>query len=270
MAGNNRRIGLITYKVADFFAAVVSWTLFFAFRKIQEGFDFSIEIFNDNNFFLGVVFIPIIWIIFYSIFDKYKDIYRLSRLATLGRTFFLTLVGVLILFFTLILDDFIDSYTAYYKSFLMLFSTHFFITAFSRMVLLSRASKRLKKGKITFRTIMIGGNETAQKLYNELTGREKKLGYEFIGYIDANGFGKNGLSNDLRKLGRIEQLSEIIANEQIEEVIIAIETSEHNRLREILNVLFDFSDKVLVKIIPDMYDICLLYTSDAADDNRVV
>jgi len=40
-------------------------------------------------------------------------------------------------------------------------------------------------------------------------------------------------------------------------VIIAIETSEHNRLRGILNVLFDFGDQVLVKIIPDMYDILL-------------
>ena len=43
----------------------------------------------------------------------------------------------------------------------------------------------------------------------------------------------------------------------LEEIIIAIETSEHNRLREILNILFDFSEKVLVKIIPDMYDILL-------------
>ncbi len=43
----------------------------------------------------------------------------------------------------------------------------------------------------------------------------------------------------------------------MEEVIVAIETSEHNRLREILNILFDFGEQVLVKIIPDMYDILL-------------
>lgn len=40
-------------------------------------------------------------------------------------------------------------------------------------------------------------------------------------------------------------------------MIIAIETSEHNRLRDILNILFEFSHQVLVKIIPDMYDILL-------------
>ena len=49
----------------------------------------------------------------------------------------------------------------------------------------------------------------------------------------------------------------MIRDYNIEEAIIAIETSEHNRLKkEILNVLFDF-DQVLVKIIPDMYDIML-------------
>jgi exopolysaccharide biosynthesis polyprenyl glycosylphosphotransferase len=40
-------------------------------------------------------------------------------------------------------------------------------------------------------------------------------------------------------------------------VIVAIETSEHNRLRDILNTLFDFGESILVKIIPDMYDILL-------------
>ncbi len=64
-------------------------------------------------------------------------------------------------------------------------------------------------------------------------------------------------THHLPKLGKIEDLHRIIKSKDIEEVIIAIETSEHNRLREILNVLFDYADQILVKIIPDMYDILL-------------
>ena len=59
------------------------------------------------------------------------------------------------------------------------------------------------------------------------------------------------------QIGKIEDMAEVINEHQVEEVIIAIETSEHNRLREILNVLFDFDRSLLVKIIPDMYDIML-------------
>ncbi len=52
-------------------------------------------------------------------------------------------------------------------------------------------------------------------------------------------------------------MPEIIRQKGIEEVIVAVETSEHNRVREILNLLYDLGDEVLVKIIPDMYDILL-------------
>jgi exopolysaccharide biosynthesis polyprenyl glycosylphosphotransferase len=78
-----------------------------------------------------------------------------------------------------------------------------------------------------------------------------------VGFIDTNGGSTQVLSEHLPRLGKLEDLANVIRQHEIEEVIIAIETSEHNRLREILNVLFDFGEQVLVKIIPDMYDILL-------------
>ena len=68
---------------------------------------------------------------------------------------------------------------------------------------------------------------------------------------------KNELSAYLPNLGKIGQIKSVIEQHEIEDVIIAIETSEHNRLREILNILFDFDERLLIKIIPDMYDILL-------------
>lgn len=65
------------------------------------------------------------------------------------------------------------------------------------------------------------------------------------------------LSAHLPRLGTLDDLPAVIREHQVEEVIIAIETSEHNLLRNILNTLFDFGEQVLVKIIPDMYDILL-------------
>ena len=52
-------------------------------------------------------------------------------------------------------------------------------------------------------------------------------------------------------------LDQIIQENNIEEVIIAIETSEHDKLKSILDNLYEFQDKILVKIIPDMYDIII-------------
>jgi exopolysaccharide biosynthesis polyprenyl glycosylphosphotransferase len=253
-----RRLHTITYKVADFITAMLSWACFFFYRKGLEGISPSWEaVANDTNFWYGIIIIPTGWILFYSIFDRYTDIYRLSRLATLARTFFLTFLGVLFLFFTLILDDFVTVYTTYYTSFFRLFLLHFGFTATIRMILLTRASRRLKKGLITYNTLMLGGNQKAVELYQEISGRVKGLGNNFIGFISIEEESDNQLSDFLPVLGNIGDIENIIQEHSIEEAIIAIETSEHNRLREILNILFDYDEQVLVKIIPDMYDIML-------------
>ncbi len=253
----NRQLNTILYKIADFLTAMIAWATFFLYRKRVEGVAINWAIFNDPHFWYGVILIPIGWMVFYAVFDRSKDIYRLSRLATLARTFFLSFLGVLFLFFTLILDDFVSDYRTYYRSFLVLFLLHFLITATVRMILLTRASRQLKAGKVSYNTLIIGGNQNAIDLYKEIANRKKGLGYRFVGFIDANGKSSNELQEFLPKLGKIKNLSSVILDHKIEEVVIAIETSEHNKLKEILNTLFDFDDRLLVKVIPDMYDIML-------------
>lgn len=252
-----RRIDTTVYKAADFATAMMAWACFFLYRKQVEGVPVDYTILGDPNFWYGIILIPTGWLLFYSIFDQYRDIYRLSRLATLTRTLFLSFLGVMFLFFTLILDDVVTNYKTYYASFFTLFGYHFFFTGIVRMVLLTRASRRLKAGKVAFNTLIIGGNNNAVELYKEITARKKKLGYHFVGFIEANGRNDHELAGYLPSLGGIAQLSDVVRQHQIEEVIIAIETSDHNRLRDILNILFDFGEQVLVKIIPDMYDILL-------------
>ncbi len=236
---------------------MLAWALFFVYRKGFEGAHPGAGVFSDPKFFLGVLIIPIGWVLLYSIFDHYADIYRLSRLTTLTRTFFLSFIGVVFLFFALILDDVVIDYQTYYRSFLTLFGLHFLLTATVRMIVLTWASRRLKAGLITFNTLIVGGDQNALDLYLDIKGRKKGLGNKFIGYIDTNGGNGQALGEHLTRLGKIDHLAHIIREHEIEEVIVAIETSEHNRLRDILNVLFDFGDQVLVKIIPDMYDILL-------------
>lgn len=245
------------YGVADFIMAMIAWALFFLYRKDMEGASFSPEVFDDPNFYLGIFIIPLGWVLLYSIFDHYNDIYRIARLNTLTNTLLVSFLGVTFLFFALILDDVVRDYHTYYRSFFALFWLHFLLTATSRMILLTRASRRLKAGQITFNTLLVGGNQNALDLFLDIKNREKGLGNKFVGFIDTNGGTEQVLAEHLQPLGHLPDLAKVIREHQIEDVIIAIETSEHNRLRNILNVLFDFGEQVLVKIIPDMYDILL-------------
>jgi exopolysaccharide biosynthesis polyprenyl glycosylphosphotransferase len=231
--------------------------MFYYLRAIGEGKSLDDGVINDHNFWYGLVIIPLAWVIFYWIFDRYQDIYRLSRLTTLIRTFFLTLAGVVIIFFTLLLDDQADDVSDYFQSFFRLLLLHFSITAIVRMVVLTLASRRLKSGKITYATIIIGGNQKAYELYEEISASKKSLGNRLIGFVESEVNGSQVLKGYLPNLGTIDQLADIIQQYEVEEALIAIETSEHNKLKGILDVLFDFNEEVLVKIIPDMYDILL-------------
>lgn len=254
---NLRKRHTFIYGVADFVMAMLAWALFFLYRKQLEGTVIGPETLADPNFYFGVFIIPVGWVLLYSIFGHYTDIYRISRLNTLTNTFLISFVGVMFLFFTLILDDVVNDYRTYYRSFFALFWLHFLLTALSRMILLTRASRRLKAGKVTFNTLLVGGNQNALSLYLEINNQKKGLGNRFVGFIDTNGGAEQVLADHLPRLGYLPDLDAVIREYQIEDVIIAIETSEHNRLRNILNTLFDFGEQVLVKIIPDMYDILL-------------
>lgn len=240
----------------DFLTAMLAWGMFFYSRKKMEVDSVGWEILEDRNFFVGMLAVSLAWVLFYAIFDHYGDIYRLSRLTTFSKTLFTSIVGIVILFFTLLLDDVVSDFTSYYKSISILFAYHFTLTATARMVLLTWASRRLKSGKVAFPTIIIGGDQRAIELYQEISNRQPKLGYKFIGFIDSNGQSKNYLEKYVPKLGELEDMMHIISTHAVEEVIIAIETSEHKKLKTILNNLFTRED-YLVKIIPDMYDILL-------------
>ena len=247
----------LVYKAADFLAAALAWSLFFFFRASLEGQPVSVQLFRDANLWYGLALVPAGWLLVYSLFDQYRDIYRLSRTGTLARTFLLTLLGVTALFFTLLLDDKATDYTYYYIAFAALFAFQFLLTAASRTILLTLAHKRLQQGRIGFNTLVIGGNTSAVELYNNVSGKTQNPGYKFVGFIDSNGNSTNELRRFLPCLGKLDQLSAIVRKYQVEEVIIAVETSEHNKLKGILNTLFDFDRQIHICIIPDMYDILL-------------
>lgn len=251
----NKQSGVGFYLVVDWLMAAISWTLLFTYRKLHiEYISYNtITDLYDTNFAYGIVAIPTAWVLFYAIFGTYTDIYRKSRLAELGRTLWQTLTGVVVLFFFLIIDDVVINYRNYYESILVLFSTHFLLTFSARTIQLTAAKRRLDKGTVAYNTLIIGGDTKAIDLYQEITGLHYKLGYRFVGYVHTNGEGTNGLKAFLPELGKLDELDTILTTHHIEEVIISVETSEHHKLRDIINRLAN--QKVVIKIIPDMYDI---------------
>lgn len=253
-----RRYDRRVYIGVDWLTAWITWTLFFLFRAWREERGLSLDVLTgDDRYLLGSFVIPTCWVLGYALFDQYRDIYRLSRLRTLMHTFLLTAFGVVVLFFSVLLNDQLKDVHDYYQNPIALFVAHFVLTATGRMVLLTRASNRLKSGEVTFNTLIIGGSEAALNLYREITAARKKLGYRFLGFVDGRSRNSPLLARELPQLGTIRNLRGVIEERGIEEVIIAIETQQHGRIKELMTILSEYEGRVLVKVIPDMYDILL-------------
>ena len=232
----------------DYLAALVAWIAFYYFRKVSiEHVEFEV----GQSFYWGIAIIPVLWILFYYFKGTYHDIRRLYRFKLFNLTFVATLLGSLSLFFTLLLDDEVDNYQLYYKSFLLLFGIHFFVTIIPRFIFITILVSRIHSGKAGFRTLLIGGSEKAVEIYNEIIGLPKSTN-NFIGFININGVDRQ-LESKLPYLGHADNLEKILLEHPVDEVIIALESVEHDKLKSIISRIE--GGNLVIKILPDMYDI---------------
>lgn len=254
----NKRLQVFKYVILDLLASAIAWTLFFIYRKYVNDpqiFHHSDQIFQDNNLYIGITFIPLFWMILYTIVGTYRKIYRKSRLKELGQTLIISLIGVIIIFFALILDDIITSYKSYYQSFIVLYGLHFFFTYSFRLALTTITVRKIHKKKFGFNTIIVGSNGNAIGIYNEIENQEKSSGNRFVGFVNVFDYDNYKIEKYIPHLGNYDELKTIIKDHQVEEVIIAIERSERKKLEEIIAILEDTD--VIIKVIPDMQDILL-------------
>ena len=242
--------------IFDIIAAIVSWTLFYIYRKlyiepIKFGYNIPVEF--DNKFYLALVFIPAFWITIYYISGQYTNIYRKSRLLELGRTIMTSIAGVTVIFFLLLLNDWIPDYRKYYNLYFTLLALHFGFTYLFRLILTTRTIHRIHKRIIGFSTLVIGANEKAVRLFEDLSSQTRPAGNKIIGFLTVDERDAYPLEKFVPNLGSYQNLQKVINDNDVEEIIIALESSEHQLLSQILTLLENRTHTVWG--IPDLFDI---------------
>jgi exopolysaccharide biosynthesis polyprenyl glycosylphosphotransferase len=201
------------YAIIDFLSAAIAWAIFFFVRKSILHQTFSI----NYKFWLGITIIPICWLILYGLLGSYNSLYRKSRLSEVINTLLCSMLGCILLFFIVLLDDVKNDYNYYYKAFFSLLGIHFLLTLTGRLIILSIVKRQITNKIIRFNSIIIGNNDQANSLYHETNKRLETDGYSVIGYVD--------ISDDkiretvLKRIGTINELDSIIDKEHIQLVI---------------------------------------------------
>lgn len=249
----------IKYILCDTLAAILSWTALFLFRKFVvepfSTFDLQPSTFNDPNLWLGLIIVPAGWIALYTILGTYRNVLRKARLKELLDTFIATLIGCVVIFFLLLLDDSISSYRDHYLSFLFLLVIHFVLTYLFRLIITSQTVRRVHSRQLGFPTLLVGSGNKALHTYLDIENQETYSGNLFIGYIQIEN-SNSQLNNIMPCLGTLDDLRPLIEQHHIEEVIIAVEDNQKEYINDILRHLNSSAD-LIIKLTPDARDLII-------------
>ena len=242
------RYGTFRLLLIDYFSAALAWFCFFYLRTTW----LEHKTFEANpTFYLGVTLVPIAYLLLYYLQGTYLNYKRLYRLKIIQLTFIASIIGSLLLFFVLLLDDEVSNYKDHYISFSLLWASHLGFSLIPRVLLSTFLIHQLRTTGKGFRTIIIGGSDNALRIFNEVSSDRHNVN-TFIGYVNVNG-SDFSLQDAMPYLGHVQHLEDILSQHPVDEIIIAIEQSDHDRLQRILTKINDL--RIIVKVLPDMYEL---------------
>ncbi|HEX7503354.1 MAG TPA: undecaprenyl-phosphate glucose phosphotransferase, partial [Acidobacteriota bacterium] len=107
-------------------------------------------------------------------------------------------------------------------------------------------TRRRKNGRHLSQILIVGGGEVARRFFTAVTANAH-LGFRVIGFVAEQP--QPGFTGT--HLGTIEQLSQVLEREKVDDVVIALPNSAMNKIGQVIAVCENFP--VRVRIIPDYF-----------------
>ncbi len=250
---NRRRV--IFYAIFDIVAALLVWLLFYFYRRITNDmvlFGAEIEyVFVPNYSLLPSAFsFPFVAFFIHYLTGFYNTKVRRSRLVEFFSTFIGTFFISTIIYFGMLVDDIVVSYTFYYRSFLTLWGLFLVITYLFRIVQTSIVLSKLRKGLIPNNVLIIGTGDTAKKVTEIINKDSHRTGQQIIGYIAVR---DRVVVNENMLLGRLNDMEEVVRRQDVNDVIIAVDNMDNDLIFSIANRLIVCG--VEVKFAPRLFEV---------------
>jgi exopolysaccharide biosynthesis polyprenyl glycosylphosphotransferase len=118
-------------------------------------------------------------------------------------------------------------------------------------VLLRLNLRRLRQRGKNLKTLLIIGGGTRAQWFASQIRKRTDLGYRIVGYLDTDERFENGVS-DIPWLGELDTLPSIIANDVVDEVVIALPIkSQYSQIESAINLLEE--QGIMVHLLSDPF-----------------
>lgn len=240
------------YILSDFVSASVAWLLFNILRYeilfiINEGTDSLLDYLQYPGVLTGQIVIPFFWLVIYYFSGYYNKPFGKSRLTELFSTFITVLIGTIFVFFALLLDDIPRSINIYYRLFFGMFGLQFFITYIPRLLITQSGVRKIKNREWAMNVLIVGAGEKAIRIAHDLY----RLGYDICGFVSEDE--RIPVKADRNQvLGTVEDIPVLMEKENVDEIVLAVESKNNKMLLGILYSLYRY--KRPIKVLADRFN----------------
>ena len=244
----SKHLEVVVLLLADSLCISLAWSVYFLVR-VQSGW---IDVRFEPEFWFPMASVASFWLLVFFVAGMYRPWYAASRLDELTLMFKAVSFGCLFLFFVVFVDDQRSHVQVSSRLLIAIYWTILLIcVASGRLVVRSLQRRLLISGVGVHNTLIVGSPVKARQLFEDIT-KYPALGFRVIGFVGMDKRATNS-NKTVPLLGSVGELEDLIARHDVKEVLIALDTTDHDRLLDIVGRIN--SKRVGTKIIPDLYDI---------------
>lgn len=185
----NSRRQRLKYIVSDYLTTNVGWLTFnivryFSLPRVGAYATIDQWLFHGQVVLLGQLLIPLMMVGLYALSGFYNNVRAKSRLDEVGNTAFVSLLGMLAIFFTTLINDDIPERLHNYELMAILWLLLFAPTLVGRSIITAARNRARRCGEGLFRTIIVGDRASAEKLQQRLYGGRHIADFAIVGLAD--------------------------------------------------------------------------------------
>ncbi|MDR3628199.1 MAG: sugar transferase, partial [Ignavibacteriaceae bacterium] len=210
----DKKIEKILILAVDFLTINLSWIIYYQLRVNSRWF----TLLAMPEFVVPMLVIYFYWLVIFTFVGMYRTWFASSRLDEISTLFKASFVGIFILFFIILIDDYINNAASttrilifiYWGLFLFLTTTgRLFVRYFQRNLLIKGIGRR--------NALIVGFNDNAKEVQNQLK-QHPALGLDVVGYIKVHNDCGNHEYNGVKTIGAVDEIQEIIDRFSAKEV----------------------------------------------------